>query len=112
MLPRCAFAQSFHSITQETIRLPEEISPAVLQAALTRLRLLYNQLASRMDWRHYPNPSGSHYCLKDAYEEAVHRVENLAAFPLPKPAPPAPAPPAPPQRRSLADVLYPFTEEG
>jgi hypothetical protein len=103
MLPRCPYAQSFHTIIQESIRLPEEICPEVLARALEHLRRVRDQLQASMSPIHYPSISGRHYCLKDAYEEGVLRVQNLAAFPVPKPAP-APKP----QRRSLADLLKQF----
>jgi hypothetical protein len=110
MLPRCPFAQSFQAIVQESIRLPEEISPELLARVLQRLTTLYNQLQASMSPTHYPSVSGRHYCLKDAFKEGVLRVQNLAAFPLPKPEPPpAPAVP-PPKPRSLADVVRDFRD--
>jgi hypothetical protein len=106
MLPRCPFAQSFHSIVSEGIKLPEEISPELLARVLQSLTTLYHQLQASMSPTHYPSVSGRHYCLKHAYEEAVIRMQNLAAFPLPVPKPEPPA--QRPQPPSLETIVKHF----
>jgi hypothetical protein len=71
----------FNQITPQT-------TPAQFTAAQESLRHLCERFEANLDLFHYASIRGSHQCVRDVYEDARARLENLAIM---QPAPPLPA---------------------
>lgn len=80
-----------------------QITPATTRdqfaAVQESLKRLCERFEAQLDLFHYANIRGSHQCIRDVYEDARARLENLAIMqPPPKPAERQPL-------RTAADVL-------
>jgi DNA-binding GntR family transcriptional regulator len=70
----------FNQITHET-------TPQMFAEALENLTRLCQRFENNLDLFHYAAISGSHQCIRDVYEDARARLENLRIMqPPPKPA--------------------------
>jgi hypothetical protein len=102
--PPCQLARTFMSIADQSVfaRISEQTAPETFAAVQASLRQLCAQLEQQADWLHYSSPASlSHYCVRDAYTQAVFYLRHLS---LTKPAPPPPAGPDKPAE-TLADVV-------
>jgi hypothetical protein len=111
--PSCSFAKEFEGIASESVlkHITDQTTPHQYQQAIASLTTLKETMEKRMDWRHYGAASGGmHRCLPETCEAVVFYLQSRMLLVVPKPEPPPPAPR--PQRRSLADVLKQFAEEG
>jgi hypothetical protein len=80
-IARLSEETTFAKITPETT--PEQFAAA--QQALLRL---CERFEAQLDLFHYAAIRGSHQCIRDVYEDARARLENLAIM-QPQPKPPA-----------------------
>jgi hypothetical protein len=111
--PQCEYADRLERVVNVLLsRISDRMTPSQWEACQMTLWSHYQALAVELKERgrflHYSSPAGSpHRCLAQVYEDAKATLHILEQTTLP----PAPAPPRP-QRRSLADVLKYFAEEG
>jgi hypothetical protein len=113
---RCSLALDFERIVEESLfkRLNSDTTPEQYQQAIESLIPLLERLEAEANLNPFHHPAiataSRHRCVRDSYEAAVFYIRSCALLaPVPKPMPPAPPRP---QRRSLADVLNSFKEEG
>jgi hypothetical protein len=110
--PQCEFADRLERVANVLMsRISERMTPSNWEACRIALWSFYQELAGELKERgrfHYSSLAGSpHNCLPQAYENAKATLDILEQTPA------APtAPPPRPQRRSFADVLKYFAEEG
>jgi hypothetical protein len=89
----------FNQITPETTQ-------QQFQQAQESLRRLCERFEAQLDLFHYASIRGAHQCVREVYEEARARLENLAIMqPPPKPAARQPL-------RTAAEVLADLDETG
>jgi hypothetical protein len=115
---RCSLALDFERIVEESIfkRLNSDTTQQQYQQAIESLLPLFERLEAEANQNPFHHPAigtaARHRCVRDSYEAAVFYIRScMLLAPVPKPVPP-PAPAPRPKRRSLADVLNSFAEEG
>jgi hypothetical protein len=109
--PLCPPADSLYRTGQALFRsLTGTPTPEMVAAAKAALDQDRADLLAMLYPMHYGVSVGRHICVQFVYQEATARLRVLAVTSQPAPAPP-PAPPRP-KRRSLADMLMQFAEEG
>jgi hypothetical protein len=113
----CKYVREFRHLATEDIlaHLTDTTTPEQYQVALECLLALKDELMGRVDAFHRSALYGRHWCIDDAYRSLRQKLQNAMVLrPVPQPAPPPAPSPAPPRpkRRSLADMLIQFAEEG
>jgi hypothetical protein len=98
----CRDSYTVAKLIEQTIfnQITPETTQQQFQQVQESLRRLCERFEAQLDLFHYAALSGSHQCVRDVYEDARARLENLAIM-QPQPKPVAPQQPL----RTPADVL-------
>jgi hypothetical protein len=97
----CRDSYTVARLIEQTIfsQITPATTPDQFAAAQESLKQLCERFEAQLDLFHYAGIRGSHHCIRDVYEDARARLENLAIMqPPPKPAERQPL-------RTAADVL-------
>jgi hypothetical protein len=86
----CRDSYTVAKLIEQTIfaKITPETTPQQFQRAQESLRQLCERFEANLDLFHYAAIRGAHQCVRDVYEDARARLENLAIM---QPAPPPPA---------------------
>jgi hypothetical protein len=104
----CRDSYTVARLIEQTIfaKITPETTFEQFAAAQDSLKRLCERFEANLDLFHYPAIQGSHQCVRDVYEEARARLENLAIMQPPVPAASPPVPES--QEPSLEDVVKNF----
>jgi hypothetical protein len=86
----CRDSYTVAKLIEQTIfnQITPETTQQQFQLAQESLKRLCERFEANLDLFHYAALSGSHQCVRDVYEDARARLENLAIM-QPQPKPPA-----------------------
>jgi hypothetical protein len=108
--PLCPPADSLYRTGQAIFHnLSGAVTPDMINAAQDALAQYRTELLSTLHPMHFGLSVGRHVCVEQVYQEGRARLRGLTVTSQPAPEPPAPPRP---KRRSLADMLMQFAEEG
>jgi hypothetical protein len=86
----CRDSYTVAKLIEQTIfaKITSDTTPDQFAAAQQSLLHLCQRFENNLDLFHYASIRGSHQCIRDVYEDARARLENLAIM-HPKPQPPS-----------------------
>jgi hypothetical protein len=86
----CPQSYTVAMLTEQTVfaKITPGTTPEQFAAAQQSLKTLCERFEAQLDLFHYAAIRGSHQCIRDVYEDARARLENLAIM-QPQPKPPA-----------------------
>jgi hypothetical protein len=111
--PVCPNARSFGQLCEQVVfaHLSAESTPEDYCHAQNLLLAMCERFAANLDLFHFPVVVGTHWCVREVYEDASCRLACLAALrkpPKPEPVPEPPPEPPEPEEPSLENVVDTF----